>query len=91
MGKIIFGTTKLKSINFGGHTGFYITDIKDLTQAFNIRLQLNKIMVDKGIIGHVIISNDDEYSFTSSIDILIYGIKEPDDFEYCKEKFKWVK
>lgn len=91
MSKIIIGTTKLKSIDFGDHIGFYVTEIKDLQQAFNIRLHLNRIMVDKGIIGHVIINNDDEYSITSSIDIFVYGIKNQDDFEYCKEKFEWIK
>jgi hypothetical protein len=76
-------TTKLKSIDFGEHEGFHITKIKDLDHAFNIRLHLNRLMVDKGIVGHVIINE-------SPIDIFVYGLKA-DDFECCKEIFKWVK
>lgn len=81
---MIIGTTKLKSIDFGEHEGIYITEIKNRQEAFKIRLHLNRIMQIGDILGHVII-NDNSDEFETCIDIMVYGIRDPNDFKYCQE------
>ena len=87
---MIIGTTFLESVNYGYHKGIYITEIKSREEAFNIRLHLNRIMANKNILGDVMISDNSD-DFEIQIDIRVYGIRNPDDLKYCKEKFEWVK
>ena len=58
---MIIGTTRLKSVDYGYHKGFYITDIMNRKEAFRIRERLNMIMSDKDILGDVMISDDFKY------------------------------
>lgn len=84
------GTTMLKSVDYGHHEGIYITEIKNRTEAFNIRLHLNRIMANKDILGDVMISDNSDDCETQ-IDIRVYGLQNTDDLKYCQEKFQWIK